>query len=53
LNIFEADGVGCHIITVTDNLLTKLQTVGKDLRDYSLETVMMFHSDAARSGYRL
>lgn len=53
LNIFQADDVGCHIITVTDGVLSKLETVGKDLHDYSLETVVMFHTDAARSGYQL
>ena len=53
LNIFQADDVGCHIITATDSVLSKLQAVGKDLLAYSLETVQMFHNDAARSGYKL
>jgi len=53
LNIFQADSVGCHIITATDSVLSKLGVVGKDLDDYSLETVVMFHTDAARSRYRL
>jgi transaldolase len=53
LNIFQADDVGCHIITVTDGLLGKLQSVGKDLGDYSLETVAMFYNDAASSGFQL
>jgi transaldolase len=53
LNIFQANDVGCHIITVTDNVLAKLKTIGKDLRDYSLDTVQMFYDDAARSGYQL
>jgi transaldolase len=53
LNIFQADDVGCHIITATESVLSRLQTVGKDLREYSLETVQMFHNDAARSGYQL
>ncbi|HEV2350768.1 MAG TPA: transaldolase [Terriglobia bacterium] len=53
LNIFQADDIGCHIITVTEGILSKLKTVGKDLHDYSLETVQMFHTDAARSGYQL
>ena len=53
LNIFQADDAGCHIITVPENILSKLQTVGKDLNQYSLETVLMFHNDAARSGYEL
>ena len=53
LNIFQANDVGCHIITATDSVLSKLKTVGKDLDDFSLETVVMFHTDAARSGYQL
>lgn len=53
LNVFQANDVGCDIITVTDGLLGKLDSVGKDLDDYSLETVMMFHRDAARSGFEL
>jgi len=53
LNIFQANDVGCHIITVTDNILAKLSIIGKDLHDYSLDTVQMFYTDAARSGYQL
>jgi transaldolase len=53
LNVFQADAVGCHIITVTGDLLKKLALVGKDLREYSLDTVRMFHDDAARAGYSL
>jgi transaldolase len=53
LNIFQANDIGCHIITATDSVLSKLKTVGKDLDEYSLETVLMFHTDAARSGYQL
>lgn len=53
LNIFQANDVGCHIITATDSVLSKLKTVGKNLDDYSLETVKMFHTDAAHSGYQL
>jgi transaldolase len=53
LNIFQADDVGCHIITATDSVLGKLGVIGKNLDDYSLETVVMFHTDAARSGYDL
>ena len=53
LNIFQANDVGCHIITATEGVLSKLQNVGKDLLDYSLETVQMFYTDAARSGYKL
>jgi len=53
LNIFHADGVGCHIITVTNDILKKLPLIGKDLDEYSLETVRMFHSDAQKSGYSI
>ncbi len=53
LNIFQADEIGCHIITVTSDLLKKVNLIGKDLHDFSLETVQMFHDDAARSGYTL
>ena len=53
LNVFQADAVGCHIITMTDGLLGKLATVGKDLDEFSLDTVSMFHTDAVRSGYQL
>jgi transaldolase len=51
LNIFQADEIGCHIITVTHDLLAKLGLVGKDLDEYSLETVRTFHRDAAEAGY--
>jgi len=53
LNIFQADEIGCHIITVTNDVLAKLKLVGKDLGDFSLDTVQMFHNDAAKAGYRL
>ena len=53
LNIFQADEIGCHIITVTNDILAKLKLVGKDLGDYSLDTVRMFHDDAAKAGYAL
>src|SRR5260370_23693015 len=53
LNIFQADEIGCHIITVTSDVLQKVSLIGNDLHDYSLETVRMFHDDAARSGYTL
>ena len=48
LNIFQADAIGCHIITVTHDILKKLPLIGKDLDDYSLETVKMFYDDARR-----
>jgi transaldolase len=53
LNIFQADAIGCHIITVTGDLLKKLALVGKDLGDFSLETVSMFYKDALAAGYRI
>ena len=53
LNIFQADEIGCHIITVTNDILAKLKLVGKDLGDFSLDTVQMFHNDAAKAGYTL
>jgi len=53
LNIFQADAIGCHIITVTHDILKKLHLVGKDLHDYSLETVKMFYADAQQAGYNL
>jgi transaldolase len=53
LNIFHADAVGCHIITVTNDVLKKLELVGKDLLDYSLDTVKMFHDDARKAGFTL
>jgi transaldolase len=51
LNVFQADAVGCHIITATNDILKKLALVGKDLDRYSLETVEMFHKDASAAGY--
>jgi transaldolase len=53
LNIFQADAMGCHIITVTNEVLKKLHLVGKDLTDYSLETVAMFYKDASAAGYQI
>lgn len=53
LNIFQADEVGCHVITVTHDVLKKLDTVGRDLDDYSLATVKMFYDDAVSAGYYL
>ena len=53
LNIFHADEIGCHVITVTHDILKKLTLVGKDLDEYSLDTVKMFYSDAQKAGYRL
>jgi len=53
LNIYQADEIGCHIITVTNDILAKLTNVGKDLAEFSLDTVKMFHNDAAKAGYTL
>jgi transaldolase len=53
LNVVQADQVGCHIITMTHDLLKKLDLLGKDLMQYSLETVQMFHRDAVAAGFSL
>lgn len=53
LNIFQADQIGCHIITATNDILKKLPLVGKDLTLYSLETVEMFWRDASAAGYKI
>ena len=53
LNIFQADEVGCHIITVTPDVLKKLSGIGKDLTTFSLETVSMFYNDAKTAGYTI
>jgi len=53
LNVFQADAVGCHIITATTDILKKLALVGKDLNAYSLDTVKMFFDDARASGFTL
>jgi transaldolase len=53
LNIVQADRAGCHIITVTHDLLAKLNLLGKDLTEFSLDTVKMFHDDAMSAGYSL
>lgn len=53
LNIFHADQVGCHVITVTNDILKKLSLVGFNLDDYSLDTVKMFHNDALAAGFKL
>jgi transaldolase len=53
LNIVQADEIGCHVITVTHDLLKKLSSLGKDLDEFSLDTVRMFHGDAATAGFTL
>jgi transaldolase len=53
LNIFQADLIGCQIITVTHDILKKLDLIGKDLHEFSLDTVKMFRDDALKAGYIL
>ncbi|HXH33188.1 MAG TPA: transaldolase [Plantibacter sp.] len=53
LNIFQADEIGCHVITVTPDVLAKLPLVGKDLAVFSIETVRMFHDDARTAGFAI
>lgn len=53
LNLFHADEAGCHIITVTPDILKKMATIGKDLEEYSLETVQMFRNDAVSAAYTI
>jgi transaldolase len=53
LNIAQADAAGCHIITLTGDVLKKLDTIGKDLGVFSRETVKMFYDDACAAGYTI
>ncbi|MDA8561857.1 transaldolase [Gammaproteobacteria bacterium] len=53
LNIFQADQIGCHIITATNDILKKCELIGKDLNAFSLETVKMFRNDAIKAGFTL
>ena len=53
LNIFQAERVGCHIITVADDILKKINLINKDLKTFSLETVKMFYNDAVSAGYKI
>jgi len=53
LNVFQADSIGCHAITVTNDILHKLELVDRDLTEYSLATVRMFYDDATSAGFRL
>ena len=52
-NVVQADSIGCHIITATNNILKKLPSLGKDLEQFSLETVKMFFDDATQAGYSI
>jgi transaldolase len=53
LNIIEANEIGCHVITVTHDLLKKLANIGKGLEQFSLETVEMFANDAKAAGFKI
>jgi transaldolase len=53
LNLFQADEAGCDIVTVTSDILNKLSFIGKDLAEFSLDTVKMFYNDAASSNYKI
>ncbi len=53
LNVIQADDIGCHVITVTNDILKKLPLIGKDMDEYSLETVKMFYRDGQAAGYKL
>ncbi|MCR4348007.1 MAG: transaldolase [Sulfuricaulis sp.] len=53
LNIFQADEIGCHVITVTNDILKKLSLVGLNHDEFSLDTVKMFYNDAAAAGFKL
>ena len=53
LNVYQAENIGCHIITATTPILNKLKLKNRSLEDYSLETVKMFYNDAKRAGYVL
>ena len=52
-SIIEANEIGCHIITVPNALLAKIDLFGKDLEEYSLETVQMFLRDSTSLGYSI
>ena len=53
LNIFQADEIGCQVITVTNDIIKKLSLVGYDLDTFSLDTVKMFYEDAVAAGFKL
>jgi transaldolase len=53
LNVVQADAIGCHVITATDEILSRLESLGRDLDEFSLDTVRMFHRDAEAAGYTL
>ena len=53
LNVYQAEVIGCHIITATNDILKKLNFKGKNLTDFSQETVQMFFNDAQAAGYEI
>jgi len=53
LNVYQAEECGCHIITVTDDIIKKIDSRGKDLTEFSLDTVKMFYDDAKKAGFKL
>ena len=53
LNVYQAESIGCHIITATNDILKKLNLKAKDLTEFSQETVQMFYQDAQASGFKL
>ena len=53
LNLVQAEEIGCDIITITSDILAKVPTIGKDLDQFSLETVKMFYNDAKAAGFKL
>ena len=52
-NVVEADSIGCHIITCTNDIIKKLPTIGKELAEFSIETVQLFYDDATAAGYSI
>src|SRR5262249_52842087 len=52
-NVVQADRIGCHVITLTDDIMKKLPCIGKNLEEFSLDTVKMFYNDAVAAGYRM
>jgi len=53
INIYQADKTGCHIITVQKEIINKIKLIGKDLNEYSLETIKMFYKDATEAGFKI
>jgi|TARA_B100002003_G_scaffold181226_1_gene169287 transaldolase len=53
LNIFQADTIGCHIITVTNDIINKVELINFDLEEYSLNTVKKFYKDASEADFKI